>query len=128
MIPINRGSARAALAQVVKTGGARLKEGWNVVMFPEGTRVMPGEHKPYKVGGAYLAVNTKTPVIPVAHNAGDCWRKGTFIKRPGLITLVFGPPMSPDNLTASELNEKVSTWIESEMQRRFPHQYGKGVS
>jgi len=98
MIPIDRGSAREALNQVVTKGGARLKEGWNVVMFPEGTRALPGEHLRYKAGGAHLAVHTNTPVIPIAHNAGDCWPKHSFLKRPGLITLAFGPPIAPDNL------------------------------
>jgi 1-acyl-sn-glycerol-3-phosphate acyltransferase len=126
MIPINRGSARQALAQVVRDGGARIKEGWNVVMFPEGTRTAPGQSLRYKVGGAHLAVSTKTPVVPIAHNAGDCWPKGTFVKRPGLITLIFGPPIAPDNMTPDQLNEKVAAWIETEMQRRFPHQYESG--
>ncbi|MES2356361.1 MAG: lysophospholipid acyltransferase family protein [Pseudomonadota bacterium] len=128
MIPINRGSARAALAQVVKDGGARLREGWNVVMFPEGTRALPGEKLRYQMGGAYLAVNTNTPIVPVAHNAGDCWPKGSFVKRPGLITLIFGPPIAPENMTPDELNKKVVAWIESEMEQRFPHQYGKKTS
>ena len=125
MIPINRGSARHALAQVVRDGGERRKEGWNVVMFPEGTRAMPGQRLHYKMGGAYLAVKTNTPVVPIAHNAGDCWPRGSFLKRPGLITLVFGPPISPEGMTAEELNRTVETWIETEMSRRFPHQYDK---
>ena len=94
-----------------------------VVMFPEGTRGYPGQRLRYKVGGAHLAVKTGAMVIPVAHNAGDCWPRDTFIKRPGLITLVFGPPIASGGMTAEALNEKVEAWIESEMRRRFPHQY-----
>ena len=123
MIPINRGSQKEAIKQVVDKGGKRLKEGWNVVMFPEGTRTHPGEQVRYKSGGAYLAANTKTPIVPIAHNAGDCWPKNSFLKRPGLITLVFGPAIYPENMTLNELNDKVSAWIESEMRTRFPHQY-----
>jgi 1-acyl-sn-glycerol-3-phosphate acyltransferase len=123
MIPIDRGSGKEALAQVVRDGGARLREGWNVVLFPEGTRTMPGTRRRFKIGGAHLSVNTNTPVVPIAHNAGDFWPKNSFIKRPGVITLIFGPQIAPENMTPEELNAKVEAWIEAEMRRRFPHQY-----
>ncbi len=128
MIPVDRGSGKEALAQVVKDGGARLNEGWNVVLFPEGTRVMPGQARRYKIGGAHLAVNTSTPIVPIAHNAGDCWPKGRFVKRPGTVTLIFGPSIAPDSLTAVELSGKVEAWIEGEMRRRFPYQYEKATA
>lgn len=123
MIPIDRGSGKEALSQVVRGGGERLKEGWNVVLFPEGTRTMPGQSRRYKIGGAHLAVNTKTPVVPIAHNAGDCWPRDKFLKRPGKIKLIFGPPIAPDDLTPDQLSSKVEAWIEAEMRRRFPYQY-----
>jgi 1-acyl-sn-glycerol-3-phosphate acyltransferase len=123
MIPINRSSGKEALAQVVEVGGERLRSGWNAVLFPEGTRVKPGHKRRYKIGGAHLSVCTGTPVVPIAHNAGDCWPRDTFIKRPGQVTLIFGPPIAPDGLSEDELNSRVEAWIESEMRRRFPHQF-----
>jgi 1-acyl-sn-glycerol-3-phosphate acyltransferase len=125
MVPIDRSSGKEALEQVVSRGGARLREGWNMVLFPEGTRVRVGETRRYKAGGALLAIRTNTPVIPVAHNAGDCWPRDTFIKRPGLITLSFGQPIFPDGLSVEQLNAKIEQWVEGEMRRLFPHQYAK---
>jgi 1-acyl-sn-glycerol-3-phosphate acyltransferase len=125
MVPIDRSSGKEALEQVVLRGGARLKEGWNMVLFPEGTRVRVGETRRYKAGGALLAIRTNTPVVPIAHNAGDCWPRDTFIKKPGLITVSFGQPISPDGLSVEQLNAKIEDWVEGEMRRLFPHQYAK---
>ena len=59
-------------------------------MFPEGTRTPVGQQGKYKAGGAILAIGTKTPVIPIAMNSGDCWPRNAFIKTPGLITVSIG--------------------------------------
>jgi len=73
MIPIDRTKGRESFEQVVRIGGQRLREGRWPVLFPEGTRVAPGKEGRYKQGGALLACRTGTPVIPVAHNAGERW-------------------------------------------------------
>jgi 1-acyl-sn-glycerol-3-phosphate acyltransferase len=127
MIPIDRASGKESLMQVVEEGGKRLREGWNVVLFPEGTRVLPGHKRRYKIGGAHLAVSTGTHVAPIAHNAGDFWPRDRFIKHPGEITVIFGPLIAPDGMTPDQLNERVENWIETEMRRRFPHQY-RGIA
>jgi len=49
-------------------------------------------------------------------NAGECWPKNSFIKKPGLITVSIGKPMSPEGLTSAELLQQVENWIESEMR------------
>lgn len=64
-----------------------------------------------------------TPVIPIAHNAGECWRRKAFIKTPGMITVSFGPPISPEGRTAEELNTLVKEWIETEMRVLNPERY-----
>ena len=124
MIPIDRAKGKAALDQVALTGGKKLKEGWNMVMFPEGTRVDPGGKKRYKIGGTYLSVATRVPVVPVAHNAGDVWPRGKWIKRPGTVTVSIGAPIPPGDMTAEQQMAKVEAWIENEMRTRFAHQYG----
>jgi len=123
MIAINRGKSKAALDQVATVGNKRLHEGWNMVMFPEGTRVDPGQKRRYKVGGTYLSVATREPVVPVAHNAGDVWPRGKWTKKPGLVTVSLGPAIYPDTMTAEQQMAKVEAWIEAEMRRLFPHQY-----
>ena len=106
-IAINRNAGARALRQMVKQGRERLDAGFCIVIFPEGTRVAPGERAAYHPGGAFLTVKTKALAVPVAHNAGELWRKNAFLKRPGLITVSVGPAISPEGLSASELNQKV---------------------
>lgn len=123
MIPIDRGNARESFEQVVRIGQQRLNEGRWPVLFPEGTRVSPGQTGRYKQGGALLACRTGVPVIPVAHNAGECWPRNAFIKTPGLVTVSFGPPLDPHGQTPGALNRAVEQWIEAEMRQLNPERY-----
>jgi 1-acyl-sn-glycerol-3-phosphate acyltransferase len=116
-IAIDRGSAAEALTQLEVLGRDRLARGLWVVIFPEGTRVPPGGKGRYAAGGPWLAVRTGTAVLPVAHNAGEFWRKNAFLKYPGTITVSIGPPIRPDNMQAAELKGRVENWIETEMLR-----------
>ena len=112
---INRSSKKAALKQIVEQGKDRLKRGFWIVVFPEGTRIAPGKKGRYGIGGAWLATHTGAPVVPVAHNAGHFWGKNALIKRPGTITVSIGAPIDPAGMEPGELNAKVESWIETEM-------------
>lgn len=114
-IAIDRSARREALQQLVEQGRERLAAGFCIVIFPEGTRVPPGQRGKYRPGGARLAVQTETTVIPVAHNAGRCWPRNAFIKRPGLVTISVGAPIDPRGLSAEQLAQRVEDWIEGEM-------------
>lgn len=116
MIPIDRNKGKDAFAQVVEQGRKRLANGQWIIMFPEGTRSYVGKQGKYKGGGTRLAVETNTVVVPIAMNAGECWPKNTFIKKPGMITVSIGKPISPEGRTATELMQQVEKWIESEMR------------
>lgn len=124
MIPIDRAKGRDAFEQVVKIGQQRINEGRWPILFPEGTRMMPGKTGRYKLGGALLATRTNTPIIPVAHNAGECWPRNAFIKKPGLVTVSIGPLIETAGLDADTVNKKVQEWIESEMRVLNPERYG----
>ena len=123
MIPIDRSKGRDSFEQIVRLGRERLEQGRWPVLFPEGTRVAPGKVGRYKQGGAMLAVRTGAGVIPIAHNAGECWPRNAFIKKPGLITLSIGPMIASTGLNADTLNGKVRDWIESEMRQLNPERY-----
>jgi len=114
-IPIDRSAGREALKKLVAHGKDRLAKGLWVVIFPEGTRIAPGKRGKYHIGGAWLAAQTQTTVVPVAHNAGLFWRKNAFIKRPGTITVSIGKPIETAGLKADALNQQVEDWIEAEM-------------
>jgi 1-acyl-sn-glycerol-3-phosphate acyltransferase len=116
-IAIDRASGPRALNQLLEQGRERLARRYCIVIFPEGTRVAPGRRGKYQVGGAWLAVKTATPVLPVAHNAGEFWRRRAFVKQPGLVTVSIGAPIDSRALTPEALIHKVEDWIEGEMQR-----------
>ncbi len=119
-IAINRKAGKEALRQIVAQGRARIEQGFWVTIFPEGTRVKPGETGRYGIGGAWLATHTGTPVLPLAHNAGEVWPKHAFLKHPGTITVSIGPVISSQGKKTDALNEEVKAWIESEM-KQLPH-------
>jgi len=116
-IAIDRAAGREALKQLVSQGKDRLALGLSVVVFPEGTRIAPGHKGKYHIGGAWLATHTGATVVPVAHNAGEFWRKNSLLKRPGTITVSIGKPINATGMKADELNKAVEHWIESEMTR-----------
>jgi 1-acyl-sn-glycerol-3-phosphate acyltransferase len=115
-IAIKRSNAIGAMKQLLAQGKQRLEQGFCVVVFPEGTRVPYGQRGKYKIGGAMLAASSGVPVIPVAHNAGRLWGRNAFSKHPGLITMSIGAPIETKGLKADEINRRIETWIENEIQ------------
>ncbi|WP_366141878.1 lysophospholipid acyltransferase family protein [Propionivibrio sp.] len=123
MISIDRSAGMDALRQVITQGCDRLKAGYWVVIFPEGTRIAPGAKRRFKSGGAHLALNAGALVVPVAHNAGEFWARNAFVKKPGLITVSIGPAIDPTGKTADEITTLAEQWVEGEMRRISPHRY-----
>jgi len=115
-IAINRGAGREALKQIEAQGRARLKSGFWVLIFPEGTRVAPGEAGNFQIGGAWLAVKAGVPVVPVAHNAGRYWPKNGFLKYPGEIVVKIGAPIPTAGRKAAHVLAEGETWIEQAMR------------
>jgi 1-acyl-sn-glycerol-3-phosphate acyltransferase len=115
VIPIDRSAGREALKKLVMHGKDRLAKGLWVVIFPEGTRIAPGTRSKYHIGGAWLAAQTQTTVVPVAHNAGLFWRKNAFTKLPGTIIMSIGKPIETAGLKADAINTLVENWIEAEL-------------
>ena len=110
-IAINRSGGGGALRQLREQGRARLAAGFHVVIFPEGTRMPPGESRAYFPGGAWLAKDAGVPVIPIAVDSGRCWGKNSFIKRPGLITLQIGEAIDTRDKSVEEINHCAKQWI-----------------
>jgi len=116
-ITIDRKAGTDAMQQIVTQGRERFKQGFWFVVYPEGTRIRAGTRAKYKTGGARLAIELGVPIVPVAHNAGWLWPKGTFGKRPGTVTISFGKPITPGGKTAQALTNEVEAWIEDEVAR-----------
>ncbi len=126
MIPIDRSQGKNAFQHVVRHGKRRLADGQWIIMFPEGTRIPVGQAGKYKSCGTRLAIETGAVVIPIAHNSGECWPKNSFIKRPGLVTVSIGKPISPEGQTPEAMMQQLENWIESEMRVISPHVYNAG--
>ena len=115
-IPIDRGRGMSALRQIARRGKQRLEQGFWVVVFPEGTRVTPGRRRKYQMGGAWLAAHAGAPVVPVAHNAGRCWPRNSFLKYPGRITVRIGPPIASAGRDPETINAMAEQWIETQQK------------
>jgi 1-acyl-sn-glycerol-3-phosphate acyltransferase len=122
-IAIDRSSGQTAREQIVQQGAERLKEGLWVTIFPEGTRVSPGKRGRYGIGGALLATRTGTPILPIAHNAGEFWGRYAFRKRAGCVKVVIGPLIPTEGRDAISVNNDVEGWIEGQMRRLSPERY-----
>ena len=122
-IAINRSSGKQALRMIAEQGKKRLDEGYWVVIFPEGTRKRPGEKPDYKIGGAMLASKSGYDVLPIAHNAGEFWPKGQYLKKSGTIKMVIGPVIKSNELSMKEIHKTSEQWIESTMKTIYEHKY-----
>ena len=122
-IAIDRSSGHAARDQILEQGARRLKQGMWVSIFPEGTRIAPGKRGRYGIGGAYLATRTGTPILPIAHNAGELWGRYAFRKRAGVVKVVIGPLISTEGRDVVSVNAEVEEWIEGQMRRISPERY-----
>ena len=113
-IAIDRDAKTAALKKLLRDGEERLKKGRWVVIFPEGTRVPPGQKGQYNSSGAILAHRVGCPVVPIAHNAGEFWARQAFLKYPGVIQLRIGPVIESSQSIA-DIMQQAEEWIEGQM-------------
>jgi 1-acyl-sn-glycerol-3-phosphate acyltransferase len=126
-IAINRKAGASAVNQVIEQGKQRLAEGFWILIFPEGTRVAPGETRKYGISGALLASRTGCKIIPVAHNAGYFWPRRGWIKKPGVIKVAIGPPIETLGRDPREINDEVRAWIEAKLATMQPDQTTQGT-
>ncbi|WP_339671171.1 lysophospholipid acyltransferase family protein [Dasania marina] len=120
-IAIDRSNPKQALKKIQTDGVATIAKGRNVLIFPEGTRINPGQTSNYARGGANIAVAAQAPIIPIAHNAGVYWPADKFLKYPGTIHIVIGQPIDTTDKTSREVNDLAKQWIESEVAK-LPNQ------
>lgn len=112
MVPVDRAAGAKALRGMVRTARVRLAAGRSIVIFPEGTRTVPGERRTYQPGVAALYGQLGVPVVPVRLNSGHFWPRRSFLKRPGLIVVEILPPILP-GLSRRDFMHELETAIEA---------------
>jgi 1-acyl-sn-glycerol-3-phosphate acyltransferase len=110
LIAIDRAGGATALRAMVRDSRQCASEGRPVVIFPEGTRVLPGESPPLQPGFAGLYRALDLPVIPLALDSGRVWPRRSFVKRPGVVTMRFGDAI-PAGLPRREAEARVHAGI-----------------
>lgn len=118
MLFIDRGGRSKTLRKLVQGARDALQNRRTVVIFPEGTRSMPGKKLPYRVGIAALYHELNMPVYPVAHNSGHYWPKKSFRKYAGTIVIEFLPPIAP-GLERREFLKRLEATIEGASEKLY---------
>lgn len=95
MVAVDRAAGASALKGMVRQAQEQLAKGRSVVIYPQGTRVAPGDKHPYLPGAAALYTQTDARVIPIALDSGRLWPRRAFVKRAGTITVKVLPPIEP---------------------------------
>ena len=116
-IAIDRGGGPSAVRGILEQGKARLAEGEWVVVFPEGTRMPPGETRRYGISGALLAAETGRLVVPIAHDAGYYWPRRGLLKKAGTIRVIIGEPIVAAGRNPRDINAEAQAWIEAHSRR-----------
>lgn len=104
---------------ILAQGKKRVSQGRCVVFYPEGTRLPVGKTKRFSRTGAALANATSLPIIPIAHNAGNFWPKGPWIKRKGTISVHIGEAIFPND-DPSNMTLQAQEWINKTKEEMQP--------
>ncbi len=111
-VPVNRGKRGAAIKKMLADVKSGKQQGGQLIIYPQGTRVAPGDHLPYKIGSALLYEQLGQPVVPVAANVGLFWPKRGIMRRPGTAVVEFLPRIEP-GLSKNEFLARLETDIET---------------
>jgi 1-acyl-sn-glycerol-3-phosphate acyltransferase len=115
-IAVDRGKRGQAVRQMledVRAGGIGPAQ---IVIYPQGTRVPPGEQREYKPGTAILYSALGQVCVPVATNVGVFWPKRSLMRRPGTAVVEFLDPVPP-GLPMKEFLGALAVTVEAESDR-----------
>ncbi|MDP3195943.1 1-acyl-sn-glycerol-3-phosphate acyltransferase [Tabrizicola sp.] len=115
-VPVNRGKRGAAIQKMKADVAAGAAEPGQLIIYPQGTRVAPGDQKPYKVGTGLLYEQLGQPCIPVATNVGVFWPKRGILRKPGLAVVEFLDPIDP-GLKVQDFMARLEAEVETHSNR-----------
>lgn len=115
-VPVDRGKRGAAIARMKEDVARGSADPGQLVIYPQGTRVAPGDKKPYKAGTGALYQQLGQPCVTVATNVGHFWPKRGFLRRPGVAVVEFLEPIAP-GLAVKAFMSEIENRIESASDR-----------
>jgi 1-acyl-sn-glycerol-3-phosphate acyltransferase len=110
VIPVDRAGGAVALRRMLNAAKAAIAAGRPIMIFPEGTRVLPGEQPDLQPGFAGLYKSLGVPVVPIALDSGRLWPRRSYVKRPGRVTMRVGE-IIPPGLPRKEVEARVHAAI-----------------
>ncbi|APZ53460.1 lysophospholipid acyltransferase family protein [Salipiger abyssi] len=111
-VPVDRGKRGAAISKMLRDVERGAAEPGQLIIYPQGTRVAPGVHKPYKVGAALLYEQTGQPCVPAATNVGVFWPRKGIYRKPGIAVMEFLPVIEP-GLSKTEFLKRLEREVET---------------
>ncbi|MBF9050883.1 1-acyl-sn-glycerol-3-phosphate acyltransferase [Roseobacter sp. HKCCD9010] len=111
-VPVNRGKRGAAIKKMLEDVRSGQQEGGQLIIYPQGTRVAPGDYRPYKIGTGALYEQMEQPCVPVAANVGAFWPKHGITRKPGVAVVEFLPRIEP-GLSKDAFMARLETEVET---------------
>ena len=109
-IKINRSKKVQSAKKVIMTGTQKLRNGFSILLFPEGTRKIPGKRiSKFARSAADLAIKNNVDLIPIYHDSGLYWKNKKFIKIPGTVKVIIGAPIQGKN--SYEMTKNLVDWM-----------------
>ena len=109
VIPVDRDAGAKTLREMMARGKEATAEGRPIIIYPEGTRVRPGETPPLQSGFAGLYRALGLPVVPVAMDSGRLWGR-SLPRRAGTVRFLIGAPIEA-GLKRDEIEQRVHSAI-----------------
>lgn len=125
-ISVDRSNKKKAYQSFVATV-EKIKQGYSVVVFPEGTRSEDGTIGPFKKGSHLLAVRAKAPMVPLTLiGTGNIIKKNSLVIKPGPIRIIVSPPVYTDSSDAKE-GENMLAGIRETICKTYAENTRKGL-
>lgn len=95
MVAIDRSKGSRAMSLMNAAALDAIRQGRQLIIFPEGTRRAVGAPPAYKQGLSHLYTALQVPCLPVALNTGLFWSRNSLVRRPGTAIIAFLPTIPP---------------------------------
>jgi len=116
MVSINRSGHAAAMRKMLTDVKNKIDKGSSIIIFPEGTRKLPGDPPDYKTGFIGIYNATRRKLLPIALNSGLCWTKHSWIIKKGHIVIQILPTIN-SSLEKNKVFKIVENTIEKETNK-----------